>query len=129
MDPTILIVDDDAVLVRAMRALLEHAGYHVMDAGSIAEARAAVERRRPDLVIMDLVLPGLEGREGANLIVAHHPGLRVLYMSGYTNQETLRIGDVSSGQPFLRKPFGVEDLLGAIERVLEGREWDEASEA
>jgi two-component system, cell cycle sensor histidine kinase and response regulator CckA len=122
MNPTILIVDDDDALLHSIRRLLERSGYVVMEAGNVPEARVAIDQKRPDLLIMDLVLPGLQGREGANLIMAHCPGLRVLFMSGYTSQESLRMGHIGSGEPFLRKPFSADELLGAVEQLLRDKE-------
>jgi CheY-like chemotaxis protein len=127
MNPTILVVDDDGALLHAMRGLLERFGYEVMEAGDVTEALAAVRLKPPDLLVMDLVLPGVDGRQGADLIRARCPGLPVLFISGYTTEEWFRMGN--SGEAFLRKPFSVEEMLGAVERVLDGREWDEASEA
>jgi two-component system cell cycle sensor histidine kinase/response regulator CckA len=127
LNHTLLVVDDDGVLVRAMRGLLERFGYEVIEAGDVPEALAAIEIRRPDLLVMDLVLPTMDGRDGAKLIRARCPGLPVLFISGYSTEEWFRMGN--PGEAFLRKPFSVEELLGAVERVLEGREWDEASQA
>jgi CheY-like chemotaxis protein len=127
MNPTILVVDDDGVLLRAMRGLLERCGYDVMESGDVTAALAAVRLKRPDMLIMDLVLPGMDGREGARLIREACPDLPVLFVSGYTSEEWFRMGN--EGEAFLRKPFSVEELLGAVERVLEGRDWDEASQA
>ena len=121
MNPTILIVDDDDALLHAMRRVLERAGYVVLEAGNVPEARAAIEGKKPDLLVMDLVLPGMEGREGANLILAHCPDVRVIFMSGYTSLESMRMGHIGSGEEFLRKPFSIEELLGTVKRVLAGR--------
>ena len=122
MNPTILIVDDDDALLHSMRRMLERSGYVVLEAGNIPEARATIDVATPDLVIMDLVLPGMEGREGANLIAAHCPGVRVLFISGFTSQESIRMGHLGSGEAFLRKPFSVDELLGEVERLLDSRE-------
>jgi DNA-binding response OmpR family regulator len=119
MNPTILIVDDDDALVHAMRRMLERAGYNVFEASSVPDARGVAETTAPDLLIMDLVLPAMQGREGANLILAHRPGLRVLFMSGYTSQESVRMGHIESTEAFLRKPFSAEELIDAVERVLD----------
>jgi two-component system, cell cycle sensor histidine kinase and response regulator CckA len=122
MNPTILIVDDDDALVHSVRRLLERAGYEVLEASTVAEARTLLGESAPDLLIMDLVLPGLQGREGANLILAQSPGLPVIFMSGYTSQESIRMGQIGSADPFLRKPFSSEELLGAVERALAPRD-------
>ena len=110
-----------------MRSLLERCGYDVVSAGDVAEASAALLVRRPDLLVMDLALPGMDGRDGAEVIRGHLPGLPILFVSGHTNEDWFRRGH--GPEAFLRKPFSVEELLGSIERVLDGRDWDEASEA
>jgi len=74
---------------------------------------------------MDLVLPGLEGREAATLLLAKAPALRVLFMSGYTSQESTQMGGLPEGHAFIRKPFGVPELVNAVESVLRGDEADE----
>jgi CheY-like chemotaxis protein len=127
MNPIILVVDDDGAILHAMQGLLERCGYEVLAATSVPEAQAAVEATPPDLIVMDLVLPGMDGRAGAQLLREVRPDLRFLYISGYTNEETMRMEQMDGYDAFLRKPFSAEELLGAIERVLDGRDWDEAS--
>ena len=112
-----------------MGGLLERCGYDVMAAGDVPEARAAIDVKRPDLLVMDLILPGMDGRAGARLLCEHCPGLRVLFISGYATEEIMRMGQMGPNEGFLAKPFSAEELLGAVERVLDGREWDEASQA
>lgn len=115
----VLVVDDDKALRHSIRRGLEMHGYKVYSAANAHEARQQVEFvGPPDIVLMDLVLPGMEGREAANLLLAHHPGLKILYMSGYTSQESMRMGTLDPGHAFLRKPFDVPELLEAVEGVL-----------
>lgn len=116
---TILVVDDDVALRRTMVRALEGAGYDVLAAGNAFEARKALDRADAlDLVVMDLVLPGMEGREAANLLKARQPGITVVYTSGYTSQESLRSGLVEEGEIFLRKPFELDELLETVRAVL-----------
>ena len=70
------------------------------------------------VILCDLVLPGLGGREAANTLVARHPEARVLYFSGYSTHDSFRQELESAGQPFLSKPFQVPELLAALEAVL-----------
>lgn len=115
----VLIVDDDAALRRSVRRMLEMRGYKVYSAADAHEARQQVDFvGPPDLVLMDLVLPGIEGREAANLLLARYPGLRILYMSGYTSQESVRMGSLNPRQELLRKPFELSELLEAVEGAL-----------
>jgi two-component system cell cycle sensor histidine kinase/response regulator CckA len=129
MNPSILVVDDDGTLLHAMQGLLERCGYQVTAAATVADARSAIDMKTPDLLVMDLVLPEMDGRAGAKLLATHCPGLRVLFISGYTDEETMRMGKMASNEGFLSKPFSAEELLGAVERMLDGRAWDEASQA
>ncbi|MBW3533657.1 MAG: response regulator [Gemmatimonadetes bacterium] len=115
----VLVVDDDRALRRSIRRSLELHGYKVYSAANAHEARQQVEFvGPPDIVLMDLVLPGMEGREAANLLLAHHPDVKILYMSGYTSQESMRMGLLNPAQGFLRKPFDVPELLEAVEKAL-----------
>lgn len=115
----VLVVDDDKALRRSVRRSLEMHGFKVYSAANAHEARQQVEFvGPPDVVLMDLVLPGMEGREAANLLLAHHPDLKIIYMSGYTSQESMRMGTLEPGRAFLRKPFDVPQLLEAVDDVL-----------
>lgn len=117
---TVLVVDDDEAVRRTVVRALETEGLVVYEAGNAFEARKAHERAGTvDLVIMDLVLPGLEGRETANLLVAHQPGVEILYTSGYTSLESLRSGPRPANESFLRKPFDVRELIEAVRTALD----------
>lgn len=118
-DRTVLVVDDDEFLRGSMVRTLEKHGYRVLEAGDAFTARKAMaEAERVDLVVMDLVLPGLEGREAANLLLARDPEVRILFTSGYTSQESSRMGALPEGHSFIRKPFDVEEFLEAVRSTL-----------
>lgn len=119
---TIMVLDDDPQLrVGAARALTRM-GYRVLAAGSAAEAMrvsgdwpAAI-----DLLICDLVLPGLSGREAANALMARRPGMKVLYTSGYSSHGSFR-GELAEGSSsFLGKPFDLASLGQAVAVMLDG---------
>jgi len=119
-DRTILVLDDDESIRNSVRKILELYDFEVLEAG---DARAALEilDSHPgpvDLVLCDLVLPGLGGREAANTLRAHRPDIRILYTSGYSTHGSFRRDLQESGEPFLAKPFEVPELLSAIERAL-----------
>jgi ribosome maturation factor RimP len=114
-------VEDDAqvraVTVRALRA----SGYEVLVAGSGGEALAlaAADLDGLDLVVTDVVMPGLDGRTMADELQRRRPGLRVLYVSGYTEDAVVARGVASSGKGFLAKPFTPSALLESVRAVLD----------
>jgi PAS domain S-box-containing protein len=117
----ILVVEDDArvreVTVRALRA----AGYVPVVAGSGREALALgpEEVTRLDLVVTDVVMPGIDGRTMADELRRRHPELRVLFVSGYTEDAVVARGVLGSGLGFLPKPFTPAVLLARVRAVLD----------
>jgi PAS domain S-box-containing protein len=119
---TILLVEDDpAVRVVASR-ILTRQGYRVLEAPTPAAAEGIVAMHQGviDLVLTDLVLPGMSGRELAELLHAVEPTLKVIYMSGYTDDAVIRRGLIERGMPFLAKPFSVEELLHRVRDTIDG---------
>jgi PAS domain S-box-containing protein len=122
-DETILVVEDeDVVRMLACRGLRE-LGYTVLESRHGREALDLVETGRPsiDLVISDVVMPELSGRElGARLAVLQ-PALPVLYMSGYTGEDVVQRGLLEPGVPFQQKPFTPEGLARKVRDMLDRR--------
>lgn len=117
---TLLLVEDDPQLRTMTVRVLRGAGYRVYAAASGTEAlETAATITHLDLLVTDVVLPGMGGREVAEALVADRPGLRVLYMSGYTEDTVLRQGIQDHGLEFLPKPFTPSVLTERIRRVLE----------
>ncbi len=118
----LLVEDETAVREMASRVLQEY-GYGVIEASDGREALGLLERSdgRIRLLVTDVVMPGMDGRELARRAEALCPGLPVLYMSGYTDDEIVRRGLLEAGQPFLQKPFNPETLGGQVARMLQGR--------
>jgi len=71
-----------------------------------------------DLVLTDVVMPGMKGRELIEQLGKLHPGLKVLYMSAYTEDDAVNIGILSPGTAFIEKPFGPDDLANKVREVL-----------
>ncbi len=117
---TLLLVDDDSGVRRATRRLLERQGYTVLEAASGDEAVELYRRNAESiaLLVTDMVMPGMSGRELVERLVPLHTGLRVLYISGYTDDELVRQGLLGPHEQFLRKPFAGADLARAIRRHL-----------
>jgi len=116
---TILLVEDEPAVRAFLSELLAEAGYRVREAGSAHEAEVAwAGGQGVDLVLTDVVLPDRNGRELYESLSAKRPGLRVLFMSGYTDDEVLRRG-LPEGIPLVRKPMRPDELLRTIRGVLE----------
>jgi two-component system, cell cycle sensor histidine kinase and response regulator CckA len=118
---TILIVEDDDALREITAELLQEAGYRVVVAadGEAALRECAQSGAPPDLVVTDVVMPRMTGRALSEQLRALGPGLRVLFMSGYTDAAVLYQGLLEPGTAFLQKPFGPEALLRKVREVLD----------
>lgn len=121
---SILVVEDQAAVRQVVVRALSRFGYRVAEAPGGAEALARLDEVTDglDLLITDVMLPGRSGPEVAEVIRDKHPGLKVLYMSGFADQEAS--GRIEAGEDwmFLSKPFSVEDLLSMVRRVLDRAE-------
>jgi two-component system cell cycle sensor histidine kinase/response regulator CckA len=118
---TVLLVEDDAMVRRLAEATLERAGYRVFTAPSGGDAlRLAAGRDGAiDLVVTDVVMPGMPGPELAQRLEASQPGLRVLYMSGYADDTMARHGVSEERVSFLAKPFTPDELARRVRDVLD----------
>ena len=117
---TILLVDDEKALRKLGKRILSEAGYRVIEAADGAQALrvAAEEVGEIDLVLSDVEMPTLGGRGMVDELHELSPGLRVLFMSGYSDNEILRRGIRTSEIDFLQKPFTAESLRHAVRAVL-----------
>jgi DNA-binding NtrC family response regulator len=99
--------------------VLSNAGFTVLEAWNASEAlRVAAEHRgRIDLLLTDVILPGKSGNELATSLADLRPAMKVLYMSGYTDDAIVR-HNVSAGMPLLNKPFKPDDMLDAVRRLI-----------
>ena len=118
---TLLLVEDEAAVRSSARRLLERQGYHVLEARHGADALRIVEETgRPiDLVVTDLVMPEMGGKELAERLRAHRPGLKVLFMSGYTEKAIAAGGVMPPNTGFVEKPFTVEQLMRRLREILD----------
>ena len=112
----LLVVEDDAVIRAHVRECLQQLGYRVLDAESGTAALQICEELEGqiDLVLTDLVMAGQSGHELANSLAERYPKIRVLFMSGYTEDSASRRDILLRGSPFLQKPFSVAELAKAV---------------
>ena len=117
----ILLLEDDEGLRSMVQETLELAGYEVLPAALPEEGRACAlaHPERIDLLLTDVVMPGMSGPDFAAELVALRPRIRVLYMSGYTNEGVARRGVGEAGARMLEKPFTPEALLSAVRATLD----------
>jgi len=120
---TILLIEDDEMVRGLARGALEEWGYNVLEARSGGEALLLCEQRRKlpiDLVLTDVVMPGLSGPEVVKRLESIRPGLRVLFCSGYTSGALQREEALGTGRAFMQKPFTPAMLACTVRKVLDG---------
>jgi CheY-like chemotaxis protein/two-component sensor histidine kinase len=117
---TVLVVEDESTIRSQVRDCLQQLGYRVLEADSGAAALKTCEdlHGKVDLVLTDLVMSGMGGHELASNLAERHPEIRVLFMSGYTEDSAARREILLKGSPFLQKPFSVADLSTAVHHAL-----------
>jgi CheY-like chemotaxis protein len=116
---TILLVEDEAFVRKVTAEVLESAGYRLVVAAGAGEALAYRGRLAPpDLLLVDVIMPGMSGRELAVELTSFYPSARVLLMSGYAEQLTDHELH-SCGAEYLAKPFSIRTLLGRVRAVLD----------
>ncbi len=120
---SILVVEDDRLVRQVAERALKSAGYRVIVAANGGEALLDCERfaGRIDLVLTDVVMPKMSGHELVERLGAAYPGLRVLFMSGYTDDDLLRRSIQEDRASFLSKPFNAQNLLQKVRQVLSER--------
>ena len=120
VEARILVIDDDPDVRGFIVESLAEAGYKVREAGDGEAGLALYGAERPDLVVLDFVMPGMSGADVARGILAIDPRQAILFVSGYS--ETDAIAEVSSDAPLLAKPFRADALGAAVREALAGRD-------
>ena len=118
---TILVVEDDGHMRDLIRHVLQDQGYETLVAGNGQQALEALAAHAGTvhLLLADVVLPGMSGKGVAERVASIRPGVRVLFMSGYTDEEIAHHGVLDEGVAFLPKPFTPTDLARKVRAVLE----------
>jgi two-component system, cell cycle sensor histidine kinase and response regulator CckA len=120
----VLVVEDEAMIRSNVRECLQQLGYEVLEAESAEIALKLCEeyRGKINLVLTDLVMPVMGGHELAGELAQRHPEVKMLFMSGYTEDTAARRDILLRGSAFLQKPFSVADLSNAVQQALAVRE-------
>ena len=121
---TILLVEDAEWVRTLAREVLETAGYRVLEAANADAAIRlcdSINGDRIDLLLTDVVMPGMSGNEMSRILLVKHPGMPVLYMSGYTDDAIVQHGVLEAGINFLQKPFTPAALAMKVREVLDTR--------
>jgi CheY-like chemotaxis protein len=118
---TLLIVEDEPVVRKLTVRALSEKGYHILEAedGPSALAEANSHPGELHLLVTDVVMPGMNGKELADQLTAERPDLRVLYISGYAEHAVVRQGVLQEGIAFLSKPFDLAELARTVRKVLD----------
>jgi CheY-like chemotaxis protein len=117
---TILLVEDEDSVRGLVRETLSSKGYRVLEGenGEAGVAAAAGHAGKIDLIITDVVMPGMGGREMVKRLIESRPGTKVLYLSGYTEDAIISDGSAEQGTAFLQKPFTLQSLSRKVREVL-----------
>jgi two-component system cell cycle sensor histidine kinase/response regulator CckA len=120
---TVLVVDDEEGLRTLVCRTLRAEGYGTLEAAHGAEALEVIEQAAEpvDLVVTDVVMPGMDGRELGRRLAQRWPTLPILYISAYDVNDIFRRGSPRSSAPFLQKPFPAEELITSVQQLLASR--------
>jgi CheY-like chemotaxis protein len=118
---TVLLVEDEPIVRRLVAEILESNGYTVLQAGDGPSALELLRRHtgEVDLLLTDVVMPGMSGPEVAGAVAAMRPGTQALYMSGYTDSAIDHHGVLEPGIAYLPKPFSADELARKVRDVLD----------
>ncbi|MBN2322914.1 MAG: PAS domain S-box protein [Spirochaetes bacterium] len=117
---TVLVVEDDEIVRKTAAAILSGYGYNILEAES-GEKALRIGETKVDLVLTDVVMPGMNGRELSEKLIDRFPGMRVLFMSGYTDDAIIRHGVLEKGMPFIQKPFSSRGIARKVREVMDAK--------
>lgn len=114
----VLVVDDEAIVLKSCRMVLEAEGCEVIAAGSVEEALAILDRQIPELLLIDVKMPVHNGMYLMRRVKEKRPGIPIIVMSGYATSETIKEAEDLGAATFLPKPFTPDELADTIKTVL-----------
>jgi DNA-binding NtrC family response regulator len=117
--PRILVIDDESGIRDSLKMILEYEGYEVMQAATGEEGVKLVEREAPDLVFLDIKMPGMDGLELQRKMREAHPEIIIIIMTGYASVETAVQALKDGAYDYITKPFDPDDLTHVIHKALE----------
>jgi len=117
----VLVVEDETSVRRLARKVLERHGYRVLEAAGPTEAFAIFDKhgKEIDLLLTDVIMPTMDGRQLSQRLLAIRPQLKVLFMSGYTEDVIAHHGVLDSNTSFMQKPFSIETLVRRVRETLD----------
>jgi CheY-like chemotaxis protein len=118
---TILVVEDEAAILEMVRDMLENMGYRVLTANTPTRALETgnTHPEKIDLLMTDVIMPEMNGKDLARNLIAVHPGLKTLFMSGYTANVIAHHGILEESVSFIQKPFSMKELAARVRDVLD----------
>jgi len=116
--PRVLVVDDDPQVLRLLRVNLELEGYEVVSANDGLEALEAVEAENPDLVVCDVMMPGMDGVEVVRRLRADSKQVPVVMLSAKAMRSDMRAGLDAGANEYVTKPFDPAELIEVVDRLL-----------
>ena len=128
MFPTILVVDDEPSIVQSLSGLLNDEGFEVTSAGNGYEALQQIESNVPDLVLLDIWMPGIDGLETLKEIKKSNPNVHVIMITGHGNIETAVQATKLGAYDFIEKPLNIERVMVAINNALNFRRLEEENQ-
>lgn len=114
----IMVVDDAPFMRAVLKNILEKAGYEVVEAGSGNEAVSIYPTEKPDIVTMDIVMPGMDGIESSRKILEQDPSARIIMVTALDSRDSLKEAIKIGIEDFIVKPFKTEEVLDSIGRAL-----------
>ena len=118
-----MVVDDEAPVLKLVTRILATENYEIVSADSGEAAAELLEQPEfggVDLLVTDLLMPGMNGRELADLVRGRYPKVRVLYVTGFADNLFKGVKELEEGESFIEKPFGTEGLLEATRLLMFG---------